>query len=133
MLATAGDLVFTGDPEGNFFALNARTGEKLWNYETGAGHRGSAISNSVNGRQNIATPTGYQQSLTVGFVASMIPDQTFRVGSMLHVSRSKRHRDPGSHANRKSAGERGWPACVGNAVCTHGHLRKSDHARAALK
>jgi alcohol dehydrogenase (cytochrome c) len=85
MLATAGDLVFTGDPEGNFFALDARTGEKLWNYETGAGHRGSAISYSVNGRQYIATPTGWQQSLTGGFVASVFPDQTFRVGSTLIV------------------------------------------------
>jgi alcohol dehydrogenase (cytochrome c) len=85
ILATAGDLVFTGDPEGNFFALDARTGEKLWNYATGAGHRGSAISYSVNGRQYIATPTGWQQSLTGGFVASVFPDQTFRVGSTLIV------------------------------------------------
>jgi alcohol dehydrogenase (cytochrome c) len=85
MLATAGDLVFTGDPEGNFFALDARTGEKLWSYQTGAGHRGSAISYSVNGRQYVATPTGYQQSLTGGFVASMFPNQTFRVGSILVV------------------------------------------------
>ena len=42
LLATAGDLLFTGDPEGNFFALDARTGAKLWNFRTGAGHRGSA-------------------------------------------------------------------------------------------
>jgi len=32
MLSTAGDLVFTGDPEGNFFALDARTGARLWNF-----------------------------------------------------------------------------------------------------
>jgi alcohol dehydrogenase (cytochrome c) len=83
MLATAGDLVFTGDPEGNFFALDARSGGKLWNYQTGAGHRGSAISYSVNGRQYIATPTGWQSSITGGFVAGMFPDQTFRTGSTL--------------------------------------------------
>ena len=29
MLATAGDLVFTGNPEGEFFALDAKTGNKL--------------------------------------------------------------------------------------------------------
>ena len=85
ILSTAGDLVFTGDPEGNFFALDARNGNKLWSYQTGAGHRGSAISYSVNGRQYIATPTGWQQSLTGGFAASMFPDQTFRVGSTLVV------------------------------------------------
>jgi alcohol dehydrogenase (cytochrome c) len=57
-LATAGDLVLTGHPEGEFFALNARSGEKLWSYQTGAGHRGAAISYSVHGRQYIATGTG---------------------------------------------------------------------------
>ncbi len=54
ILATAGDLVFTGDPEGNFFALDARSGNKLWSFQTGAGHRGSSISYWVNGRQYIA-------------------------------------------------------------------------------
>ena len=29
MLATAGDLVFTGNPEGEFFALDAKSGNKL--------------------------------------------------------------------------------------------------------
>jgi alcohol dehydrogenase (cytochrome c) len=85
VLLTAADLVFTGDPEGNFFALDARDGKKLWSYQTGAGHRGSAISYSVNGRQYIATPTGWPQSQTGSFAASMFPDQTFRVGSTLVV------------------------------------------------
>ena len=85
MLATAGDLVFTGDPEGNLFALDARDGSRLWSYQTGAGHRGSSISYSVNGRQFIATTTGWQQSITGGFAASMFPEQTFRVGSSVVV------------------------------------------------
>ncbi len=85
VLSTAGDLVFTGDPEGNYFALDARDGKKLWSYQTGAGHRGSAISYSVDGRQYVATPTGWQQSQTASFVASMFPDQTFRGGSTLIV------------------------------------------------
>ena len=49
VLATAGDLVFSGDPEGMFFALDARTGEKLWSVATGSGHRGSAVSYAVGG------------------------------------------------------------------------------------
>ena len=32
MLTTVGDLIFTGDPDGEFFALGARTGAKLWNF-----------------------------------------------------------------------------------------------------
>jgi alcohol dehydrogenase (cytochrome c) len=85
ILATAGDLVFTGDPAGNFFALDARNGNHLWSYKTVAGHRGSPISYTVNGRQYIATPTGWQSSLAGGFVASQFPDQTFRSGSTLVV------------------------------------------------
>ena len=85
ILATAGDVVFTGDPEGNFFALDARSGNKLWSYNTGAGHRGSAITYSVNGRQYVATPTGWQSSITGGFVAGQFPGETFRSGSTIVV------------------------------------------------
>jgi alcohol dehydrogenase (cytochrome c) len=84
VLATAGDLVFTGDPEGEFFALNARTGEKLWRYQTGAGHRGSAGSYSVSGRQYIATGTGWGSPVGASF-ATLFPEQTFRLGSTLVV------------------------------------------------
>jgi alcohol dehydrogenase (cytochrome c) len=85
VLATAGDLVFSGDPEGFFFALNARTGAKLWSFQTGAGNRGSAISYSVNGRQYIATPTGWQGSLIGGAAAGLFPDQQWHMGSTLVV------------------------------------------------
>src|SRR5262249_7555236 len=58
LLATGGDLIFSGDVMGNAFALDARTGQKLWSFNTGAGMSGSPISYSVNGRQYIAVPTG---------------------------------------------------------------------------
>lgn len=85
MLATAGDLVFTGDPEGNFFALDARSGDKLWNFQTGAGHRGAAISYSVNGKQYIATTTGWHQTVVGGAAARLFPEEEFRLGSTLVV------------------------------------------------
>ena len=47
IVATAGDLIFSGDPEGNFFALDARTGAKLWSFQTGAGQ--SRVSRYVRG------------------------------------------------------------------------------------
>jgi len=59
LLATAGDLIFTGDPEGNFFALDAKTGARLWSFQTCAGHRGSAVTYAIGGRQYVATPTGW--------------------------------------------------------------------------
>src|SRR5580700_6221890 len=85
VLATAGDLVFSGDPEGYFFALDARTGNKLWSYQTGAGNRGSAVSYSVGGQQFIATPTGWQQAITGAQLAPLFPDQQWRGGSTLIV------------------------------------------------
>jgi len=85
MLATAGDLVFTGNPEGEFFALDAKSGNRLWSYQTGAGHRGSAVSYAVNGRQYIATPTGWQNSVVGGLVSALFPDQEWRLGSTLVV------------------------------------------------
>jgi alcohol dehydrogenase (cytochrome c) len=85
MLATAGDLVFTGDPEGNFFALDARTGAKLWSFQTGAGHRGSSVAYEVKGRQYVATPTGWG-SLVSNALTPVWPEaETFRAGSTLMV------------------------------------------------
>jgi alcohol dehydrogenase (cytochrome c) len=85
VLATAGDLVFTGDPEGFFFALDARTGAKLWSFQTGAGNRGSPIAYSVHGRQYIATPSGWQGSLIGSATAALFPEQEWHMGSTLVV------------------------------------------------
>ena len=85
MLATAGDLVFTGNPEGEFFALDAMSGNKLWSYQTGAGHRGGSASYSVNGRQYIATSTGWHSSVVGGAALALFPDQDWRLGSTLVV------------------------------------------------
>ena len=58
LLVTGSDLIFSGDVEGNAFALDAKTGDKLWSFNTGGGMSGSPISYAVNGRQYIAVPTG---------------------------------------------------------------------------
>jgi outer membrane protein assembly factor BamB len=73
------------NPEGDFFALDAKNGNKLWSYQTGAGHRGSAVSYSVNGRQYIATPTGWHSSVVGALAQSLFPDQDWRLGSTLVV------------------------------------------------
>jgi alcohol dehydrogenase (cytochrome c) len=85
LLATGGDLVFTGDPEGFFFALDARTGTKLWSFQTGSGHRGSSVTYMVNGRQYVATPSGWG-SLASGSFPDLWPETAnFRGGSTLTV------------------------------------------------
>jgi alcohol dehydrogenase (cytochrome c) len=73
LLATGGDLVFSGDVLGEMFALDATTGTKLWNFNVGAGMSGSPISYSVNGRQYIAMPTG-MGSLVGGLTAVLWPE-----------------------------------------------------------
>jgi alcohol dehydrogenase (cytochrome c) len=85
ILATAGDLVFTGDPEGFFFALDANTGKKLWSFQTGAGHRGSAITYSVHGRQYVATPSGFGSIVGRTMLEIWPEADTFHGGSTLIV------------------------------------------------
>jgi alcohol dehydrogenase (cytochrome c) len=85
LLTTGGDLLFTGDIEGRFLAFDAKTGEQLWSFNTGSGHRGSAITYSVNGRQYIAVPSGLG-SIFVGGLPAMWPEaRNFMPGSTLFV------------------------------------------------
>lgn len=58
LLATAGDLLFGGDIEGNAFALDDRSGQKLWSFNTGSRIASPAVSFSVNGRQYVAIESG---------------------------------------------------------------------------
>jgi len=59
VLATAGDLVFYGTPEGYLTALNATTGKKLWEFQTGSGIVGSPITWEQDGEQYIAVVSGW--------------------------------------------------------------------------
>ena len=59
VLATAGDLLFVGEPTGEFDALDARTGELLWQFQTGSGIHSNPVSYSVGNRQYVAVPTGW--------------------------------------------------------------------------
>jgi PQQ-dependent dehydrogenase (methanol/ethanol family) len=54
VLGTAGGVVFASDPEGSLVALDARTGAKLWHYQTGGDIRSSPISYAVDGKQYVA-------------------------------------------------------------------------------
>ncbi len=58
VLATAGDVVFTGEGNGDFSAFNARTGERLWTFNCGAGVNAPPISYELDGVQYIAVAAG---------------------------------------------------------------------------
>jgi alcohol dehydrogenase (cytochrome c) len=57
-LVTAGNLVFCADAEGNFFALNATTGEPLWHVPLGNSVRANPITFSVGGKQYVEAAAG---------------------------------------------------------------------------
>jgi alcohol dehydrogenase (cytochrome c) len=58
-LSTAGNVVFAGTPSGEFLALHAETGEKLWSFQCGSGHHSSPSTFTVDGKQHIAVPVGW--------------------------------------------------------------------------
>ena len=65
VLATAGDLVFSGTDEGNIFALDADTGEPLWDYHAGGRVRAAPMSFALDGQQFISIAAG-QSIFTFG-------------------------------------------------------------------
>jgi alcohol dehydrogenase (cytochrome c) len=87
LTATAGDLIFGGDPFGMAYALDARTGKQLWSFSTGSGISGSAISYAVGGRQYVAFPSGLTGAPAT-LIAPLWPELMSRmppVGSTLIV------------------------------------------------
>ena len=57
-LATAGGLVFHGEPDGNFQAFDDKTGALLWQFQTGAGADAPAITYEIDGEQFVAIASG---------------------------------------------------------------------------
>jgi len=51
-------LVFSADAAGNFFALNADTGEPLWHLLLGAAVRSNPVAFGVAGKEYIADAAG---------------------------------------------------------------------------
>ena len=101
-LATAGDVVFFGTLEGWFRAVNAYTGEVLWEFKTGSGIIGQPITyRGPDGKQYLAICSGVggwagaivsggldprDSTGALGFVGAMtdLPKVT-RAGGMLYV------------------------------------------------
>jgi alcohol dehydrogenase (cytochrome c) len=58
VLSTAGNLVFSATPSGNFYALDARTGKELWHFNGGDRVFASPITFLSRGKQMITIPIG---------------------------------------------------------------------------
>jgi alcohol dehydrogenase (cytochrome c) len=59
VMTTAGNLVFTGTPEGYLKAFDAKTGKELWKFQTGSGVVGCPVTWEMDGEQYIAVPSGW--------------------------------------------------------------------------
>ncbi len=57
-LSTAGNLVFSATPAGNFYALDARTGKELWHFNGGDRVFASPITFLSRGKQLVTIPIG---------------------------------------------------------------------------
>jgi alcohol dehydrogenase (cytochrome c) len=58
VLATAGNVVFMGEGDGWLDAFNAKSGERVWRYNLGAGVNAPPITYQVNGEQYLAVAAG---------------------------------------------------------------------------
>ena len=58
MLATGGGLLFSGKHTGEFFALDADTGEQLWEFRTNSGVNAMPVTWTLNGKQYVTVLSG---------------------------------------------------------------------------
>jgi alcohol dehydrogenase (cytochrome c) len=58
VLSTAGGLVFTGDAEGNFIALDATAGKPLWHFQAGASVYSSPMAYAIDGKEYVVVAAG---------------------------------------------------------------------------
>jgi quinohemoprotein ethanol dehydrogenase len=70
-LTTASNLLFVGQADGNFLALDAATGGELWRFQTGSGIAGAPITYMIDGQQYVAvfaagSTNPYGDSVTQG-------------------------------------------------------------------
>jgi alcohol dehydrogenase (cytochrome c) len=63
MTPTAGGVVFFGDMGGNFYALEAATGRRLWGKNLGGAIGGGVTTYSAGGAQRVAVAAGYTSIL----------------------------------------------------------------------
>ena len=76
VLATAGNLVFTGNPEGYLMAFNAKTGKEVYRFNTGSGVVSSPITWKQNGEQYLTIVSGWGGAVPLwgGDVAKLVKD-----------------------------------------------------------
>jgi quinohemoprotein ethanol dehydrogenase len=71
-LVTASDVLFHGEPDGHFQAYDARNGELLWQWQTGAGADAPAVTYEIDGVQYVAIASGGLATQTASTNGDMV-------------------------------------------------------------
>ena len=71
-LVTATDVVFHGEPDGHVQAYDARNGELLWQWQTGAGADAPAITYEIDGVQYLTIAVGGLATQTASTNGDMV-------------------------------------------------------------
>ena len=82
-LATAGDILFAGQSDGLFVALDAETGERLWRFQCGAGVNAPPVTYEVDGRQYVAVAAGGNSK--EGDLTGLAGERFFQNGGTIFV------------------------------------------------
>jgi alcohol dehydrogenase (cytochrome c) len=85
-LSTDGGLVFSGTPDGIFYAFDARTGKILWQHKLTSGIIGVPMSYRIDGKQYVAVQSGWGGVAPFYGGPVMNPSfKHFRLGGRLYV------------------------------------------------
>jgi alcohol dehydrogenase (cytochrome c) len=57
LLSTAGGVIFSGELDGEFVALDAKSGKPVWHFNTGQSINAQPITYEINGQQYVAVVT----------------------------------------------------------------------------
>jgi alcohol dehydrogenase (cytochrome c) len=84
ILATP-DLVFSGEPSGQVYALDAKTLQRLWEFNTGGGVNAPPMTFWVDGKQYVAVLVGMGGAWDKWFIDSTPELKKVQPGSTLYV------------------------------------------------
>ncbi len=86
VLSTAGGVVFAGDMDRRFHAVDVKTGKALWQTRLGTSVQGFPMTYSVNGKQYIAVSTGLGGGSTRNVPSILAPEVKYPAyGAQLYV------------------------------------------------
>jgi alcohol dehydrogenase (cytochrome c) len=73
LMSTAGGLIFSGEAEGQFVALDASSGKSLWHFNTGQPITSQPVTYLIDGRQQVGIAAG-SDILTFGLLEAKKPE-----------------------------------------------------------